>query len=64
MPLYAIYDLTETGTPKDPTYVFEDDLRAGKWGTWQENPYDYISAVIWTGVAEDTNYKTSKLVLR
>lgn len=64
MPLYAIYDLTETGTPKDPTYVFEDDLRAGKWGKWQENPYDYINSVIWTGVAEDTNYKTSKLVLR
>ena len=64
MPLYAIYDLTDAGKPKNPTYVFEDDLRAGKWGTWQENPYDYINSVIWTGVTEDMNYKTNKLVLR
>lgn len=64
MPLYAIYDLTDAGTPKNPTYVFEDDLRAGKWGAWQENPYDYINSVIWTGVTEDMNYKTNKLVLR
>ena len=64
MPLYAIYDLTDAGTPKNPAYVFEDDLRAGKWGTWQENPYDYINSVIWTGVTEDMNYKTNKLVLR
>lgn len=64
MPLYAIYDLTDAGKPKNPTYVFEDDLRAGKWGTWQENPYDYINSVIWTGVNADIAYKTDKLVLR
>lgn len=64
MPLYAIYDLTDAGTPQGPTYVFEDDLRAGKWGTWEENKYDYINSVIWTGVTEDMNYKTNKLVLR
>lgn len=64
MPLYAIYDLTDAGTPKNPTYVFEDDLRAGKWGTWEENKYDYINSVIWTGVNADAAYKTDKLVLR
>ena len=64
MPLYAIYDLTDAGTPKNPTYVFEDDLCAGKWGAFQENPYACIDSVIWTGVNADVAYKTDKLVLR
>ena len=64
-PLYMIVDLAkERGADGQITYVWEDDLRAGKWGTWEENPYSYISSVIWTGVTENMCYKTNSLVLR
>jgi len=64
-PLYLIVDLSKSrGDDGLLQYVWEDDLRADTWGTWEENPYAYISSVIWTGVAADDLYRTNSLVLR
>ncbi|MDD4018787.1 MAG: formylglycine-generating enzyme family protein [Kiritimatiellae bacterium] len=69
-PLYMILDLTNavSGGPVGVEYVYEDDLRAGVWGAWVENPVTNsgtpVNTVIWTGVNGDDLYKTDKLVLR
>ena len=65
VPLYLIVDLTKKkGNDGQLTWVWEDDLRAGRWGEWVENPYDYIRSVSWTGVATNDTYRTNSLVLR
>ena len=64
-PLYMVVDLAKArDADGQVVYVWEDDLRSGKWGAWEENPYSYIYSVIWTGVTEDMLYKTNSLVLR
>jgi len=64
-PLYLIVDLSKSrGDDGLLQYVWEDDLRAGKWGAWEENPYAYIDSIIWTGVAANDLYRTNSLVLR
>ncbi len=69
VPLYMIVDLTlAKGADGQIEYVREDDLRAGIWGAWAENPVTnngtVVSSVIWTGVATNEIYQTDKLVLR
>lgn len=65
VPLYLIVDLAKPrGADGQVQYVWESDLRAGTWGAWEENPYTYMSSVIWTGVTNNPAYKTNSLVLR
>lgn len=65
VPLYLIVDLAKPrGADGQFRYVWESELRAGTWGAWEENPYDYMSSVIWTGVTNNPAYKTNSLVLR
>ncbi len=71
IPLYMIVDLTkEAGATNQIEYVYEADLVAGQWGSWERNPVTNngtpVQSVIWTGVTNDALYKTKteKLVLR
>jgi len=70
-PLYMIVDLTkEAGATNQIEYVYEADLVAGQWGSWERNAVTNngtpVHSVIWTGVTNDALYKTKteKLVLR
>lgn len=65
-PLYMIVDLEKPARSEGQVrYVSEDDLRAGMWGDWEENPYPgQLQSVIWTGVTANSDYKQGKLVLR
>jgi formylglycine-generating enzyme required for sulfatase activity len=69
VPLYMIVDLTkEAGAEGQIEYVYEADLRAGTWGSWEEDPVTdrgtVVKSVVWTGVTTNEIYKTDKLVLR
>ncbi len=59
-PLYMIVDLITTQT----VYLSESDLASGDWGAVQTNPVAGVESIIWTGVTNNTDYMTSKLVLR
>ena len=59
-PLYMVVDLTTAET----VHVSEADLASGAWGTVQTNPVAGVNSIIWTGVTNNTAYKTTKLVLR
>jgi formylglycine-generating enzyme required for sulfatase activity len=68
VPLYMIVDLTKAaGAAGQIEYVYEEDLRAGTWGTWVEDPVTNsgtaIKSIVWTGVTNAV-YKTDKFVLR
>ena len=65
--LYKIYDLTKSaGEPGQVTCVTEFDLTNGVYGAWERNYWgdDMAQTVIWTGVTQNDEYKTTKLVMR
>ena len=65
--LYKIYDLTKTaGEAGQVTCVTEFDLTNGVYGAWERNYWgdDMVQTVIWTGVTQNDEYKTTKLVMR
>lgn len=65
IPLYMIVDLAKPrGADGQVRHVWERDIRAGTWGEWEENPYDYVSSVVWTGVTNNPAYRRNLLVLR
>ena len=64
-PLYMIVDLSLGRGAEAVTYVREDELHAGTWGTVETNPCPgQIASLVWTGVTNDIAYKQRKLVLR
>lgn len=65
-PIYMILDLTKSKTDLGfKTYVTEEALTNGVWGSWQRSPCGMLpNSVIWTGVTQDPRYSTSCLVLR
>ncbi len=64
-PLYMIIDLTKNaGEEGQITHVYEDDLISGTYGSVETNPVSGVTSIIWTGVTNDTQYMTTKLVLR
>jgi formylglycine-generating enzyme required for sulfatase activity len=68
-PLYMIIDLTkDAGAAGQIEYVTEADLTNNVYGAWVRNPVTnagtVVESVIWTGVTNNTVYKTDKLVLR
>ena len=65
--LYKIYDLTKAaGEPGQVTCVTEFDLTNGVYGAWTRNYWgaDMAQTVVWTGVTQNNEYKTTKLVMR
>ena len=58
--LYMIVDLATTQI----VYVTESDLASGAWGSVQTNPVTGVSSVIWTGVTNNSDYMTTKMVFR
>lgn len=62
-PLYMIVDLDALETATNQVeYVYADDIRAGRWGAWEEN--DTWGVPIWTGVTNGLTYKQGKIALR
>lgn len=61
-PLYMIVDLDahETATNRIE-YVSADDIRAGRWGAWEEGDW---GVPVWTGVTNGLTYKQGKIALR
>lgn len=61
-PLYMIVDLDahETAT-NGIEYVSADDIRAGRWGAWEEGDW---GVPVWTGVTNGLTYKQGKIALR
>ena len=65
--LYKIYDLTKSaGEAGQVTCVTEFDLTNGVYGAWERNYWgdDMAQTVIWTGVTQNDEYKTTKIVMR
>jgi formylglycine-generating enzyme required for sulfatase activity len=63
-PLYAIVDLTRTAAETNVTYLSAGDLESGAYGAVERNAVDGIRNIYWTGVTNDSTYKTDKIVLR
>ena len=63
-PLYLIVDLTKTNTTDQIVYVYEADLTSGAYGTVETNPIPGVTSLVWTGVTNDTAFKTDLLVMR
>ncbi len=70
-PLYMIVDLTKaSGEEGQITYLSRNDIMSGNYGTyerkpsWIQNSSALDDCLIWTGVNENSEYKTSKLVFR
>jgi hypothetical protein len=71
VPLYMIIDLKKSaGAAGQVEYLYAEDAATNKYGSWEynfvTNAGEVIPSVVWTGVTNDTLYKTKtdKLVLR
>ncbi len=71
VPLYMIIDLTKSaGAAGQVEYLYAEDAATNKYGSWEynfvTNAGEVVPSVVWTGVTNDTLYKTKtdKLVLR
>lgn len=61
-PLYMIVDLDAPEVATNQIeYVYADDIRAGRWGEWEEGDW---GVPVWTGVTNGLTYKQGKIALR
>lgn len=61
--LYVVFDLTKPAYSQGQMqYVTEAALRAGTWGTWEQDATS--GSVIWTGIASGDMYKQTHLAFR
>jgi len=64
-PLYMIVDLTKSkGQEGLVTYLTASDLSSGAYGSVETNPVSGVSSIVWTGVTNDAQYATTKMVFR
>ena len=65
MPLYMVVDLTKAkGEDGQVVYLTKSDLQTGDYGPVEENPVSGVTSFIWTGVTNNAEYATTKMVFR